>query len=122
MSSPAVVQRTGRRLPAPLSWALCLVLGLAFGELCRVPLVTSWLTVRVIGQEAGWAPFDGTFDEGVGLWLTAAAVLWCLFAVLAGTLTLLAWRWTPVSARAWWWTTAVLWLAPFAVLDVPSLP
>ena len=111
MRTPAAIPRTGRRLPAPLGWVLCAVLGLAFGELCRIPLWAGWLTVRVIGQEAGWAPFDGTFDGGVGLWLTATAVIWCVLAVLACSLILLTWRWTRVPARAWWWTTAALWLA-----------
>ena len=111
-----------RRLATPLGWVLCLVLGLVFGQLCRVPMWGTYLTARVIGQEAGWAYFDATFDEGTGLTVGVAVLLWAVFALVAGSVSWGARRWTRIPARPWWWATALLWLAPFAVLDAPTLP
>ena len=111
-----------RRLPAWAAWPLCVVLGAGLGWVCRFPLTWTYLAARVVAQDAGWAPFDGTFDEGAGLWVTSAGVLWLVFALVPGSLTWLAWRVSRVSARRWWWATAVLWAGPFLVLDVPDLP
>ena len=118
MDDPATAQVDRRALGG----AVCLVLGLALGFLCRIPLWAGYLTVRVIGQEAGWAYFDATFDEGVGLTAGVAVAVWVLYALFAGTLTVLAQQWARIRARTWWSATAVLWLLPFAVLDLPQLP
>ena len=114
--------RRVRRPPAWLGWTLCVVLGAAFGGVCWVPLIWTYLAARVVAQDAGWAPFDGTFDEGAGLWVGSAVVLWAVFGLVAGGVTWLVRRWTQLPAWPWWWVTALLWLAPFVVLYVPDLP
>ena len=114
-------QRRGGRLPDWLAWLLCVVLGVALGWICRLPLTWTYLAARVVAQDVGRAPFDGTFDEGAGAWLGSAVVLWAVFALVAGSVTWLAQRCTRLPAKRWWWATASLWLLPFAVLDVPDL-
>jgi hypothetical protein len=113
----------GRRgLPPPLGWLLCVLLGLGLGWLCRFPLIHTGLTGWVVAMEAGWAPVDPTMvDDGVWVYFWFTGVLWVVFALLAGSLTALARRWARLSARPWWSASTVLWLAPFAVLDLPVL-
>ena len=117
-----MVLPAGRRLPDALGWALCLGLGLGLGHLCRFPLVWSWLSGRALAWQAGWASIDPTLvDDGVGVVVVFAAVLWLLFAVLAVPSGALARRATRLDRRRWWWASAVAWVLPFAVLDVPGL-
>ncbi|WP_091930836.1 hypothetical protein [Blastococcus sp. DSM 46786] len=111
-----------RRLPTPLGWALCVVLGLALGWLCRFPLINTWLTGWVVAMEAGWTPVDPTMvDDGIAIYFWFIGELWSVFALLAGPLTMLARRWARLPARPWWWTSVALWLVPATVLDLPAL-
>ncbi|MDP5184913.1 hypothetical protein QOZ88_19950 [Blastococcus sp. BMG 814] len=111
-----------RRLPTLLGWALCVVLGLALGWLCRFPLINTWLTGWVVAMEAGWAAVDPTMvDDGISIYFVFITGLWLFFAAIAGPLTMLARRWARLPARPWWWTSVALWLVPAAVLDLPAL-
>jgi hypothetical protein len=113
----------GRRtLPLPLGWALCLVLGLALGWLCRFPLVYSYLTGWALAWKAGWVPIDPTLvDDGIGVFFVLTGGLWLVFGLLAAALTWLARRATRLSARPWWWASVLAWVAPFGVLDLPGI-
>ena len=120
---PQTTRRGRRTLPSPLGWALCVVLGLGLGWLCRFPLVHTYLTGWAVAWKAGWASIDPTLvDDGVGVFFVATGGMWLLFALIAAPLNVLARRVTRLPARQWWWASAVLWLAPFLVLDVPTLP
>ncbi|TFV53303.1 hypothetical protein [Blastococcus sp. TF02A-35] len=98
------------------------MLGLGLGWLCRYPLVWTCLTGRAVAWQAGWASIDPTLvDDGVAVFFVLVAVLWALFVLVAAPLNVLARRATSLSGRQWWGTSAVLWVAPFAVLDLPGL-
>jgi hypothetical protein len=118
-------EATGRgrwMLPPPLGWALCVVLGLGLGWLCRFPLVHTYLTGWALAWKAGWASIDPTLvDDGIAVFFWFTGATWVLFALLAAPLTALARRATGLPARRWWWTSAVLWVIPFLVFDTPTL-
>ncbi len=117
--SPTAGRRT---LPLPLGWALCLTLGLGLGWLCRYPLVYTHLTGWAVAWKAGWASIDPTLvDDGIYVFFVMIGGLWPLFVLIAAPLNVLAHRFTALSGRRWWWTSVILWAAPFAVLDLPGL-
>jgi hypothetical protein len=120
----APITGVGRRtLPLPLSWALCLALGLCLGVICRFPLTYTWLTGWAVAWKAGWASIDPTLvDDGIYVFFVMIGGLWLLFMLIAAPLNWLARRCTGLSPRQWWWTSVMLWAAPFAVLDLPHLP
>ncbi|MCA0143429.1 hypothetical protein [Blastococcus sp. LR1] len=97
-------------------------MGVGLGWLCRFPLVWTCLTGRAVAWKAGWASIDPTLvDDGIYLFFVMIAGLWMLFLLIAAPLNALARRATSLSGRQWWWTSAMLWVTPFAVLDLPGL-
>jgi hypothetical protein len=75
-----------------------------------------------VAWKAGWVSIDPTLvDDGISVFFIMIAGAWLLFLLIAVPLSWFAQRFTNLSSRQWWWTSVLLWAAPFAVLDLPDL-